>query len=476
MTAPLAPARIDGGAPEADQVEAARAAVRAKFKARQAEQAVRQAAQDEERKLRRARRAAKTEARRLRREESAERAADTAGAAGWLARRAAPVAGAAVPVVMVNATAFVGQFAFIKDHVPWILPGQILVAATFESVAVYLSWHAHVAMMKNDSSTRLKLGAQLFALIMGAMNYSHYASHWHPTVLAVGLGLMSLLSPSLWGIYSRRAARDKLMARGLVEEHAVRLGANRWTWHPFRSVQVMWRATWIGENDPKRAIALYEDARAERRASAVARQEARSVKDGAPGAVPAVARQAAPEVPAPVAQEAVPASGAPALPAAPAEEGAAVLARMGYSEEEIASMPIVGEPGSTAYMLPPGGPADVIPGTRLNGAEVRAIAALAAKPKLSASHPIDPERTAEVELHLAGLPADGLPAERTVSGMLCPGTGHNHRRQAAALIKARKDAGPDPLPAFVQRQRPLSAPAVIASPVDTLPGGKQANG
>lgn len=400
----------------------ARAAARAKFVARQARQAARQG-EDE------ARRAIRDENRELRRASRAARREDRADAASSAVRRAAPGVATAIPVAMVNATAFIGQFAYIREHVPWILPGQVLVAATFESVAVYVAWAAHVAMMKNDSSTRLKLGAQLFALIMGAMNYSHYSVHWHPTVLAVGMGLMSLLSPSLWGIYSRRAARDRLMERGLVEEHAVRLGANRWSWHPVRSVLVMWRATWVGENHPAAAIALYEEARQDRRArndarraaAEAARQDRRATAEAAKAA-PAPARQ-------PVAQP-----GAPALPA-----GA------------------------------PAGPQAPSPGTQVNGKTVRAVVPLTAAAVLGSSHPIDAGRVRALELYLASLPDDQLPSQRDAAAMLCD-QNHDHRRQAKPLIDARKAAGSSQLPG---RPRAAASPVQIASPVGTLPGGVQ---
>lgn len=185
---------------------------------------------------------------------------DSAKSSWWRA------GGAAVPVAMVNGTAFIGQFGFIRTHFRLVSPDlvtfnllcDILVALTFESIAVFLAWHAHIAMMKNDSASRLKMGAYIFALAMGAMNYSHYAAHWHPTVMAVGMALMSALSPWLWGIHSRRASRDALMEKGLIEEHAVRLGATRWTWHPLRSTRVTSWSTWHGVNDPKRAIARFE--------------------------------------------------------------------------------------------------------------------------------------------------------------------------------------------------------------------------
>jgi hypothetical protein len=159
---------------------------------------------------------------------------------GWLA---------AIPVILVNAVAFAGQLAFLRDHLPWPLAGQVLVAVTLESVAVYLAWQAHLALAADDSALRLRLAAYGFAAVIGVMNYSHWmAPGWRPTFAAVTFGLMSVSSPWLWSVHSRRVSRDA--------PHAVRLGATRWVWHPWRSATVMWHATWAGENDPAKAIAL----------------------------------------------------------------------------------------------------------------------------------------------------------------------------------------------------------------------------
>jgi hypothetical protein len=181
----------------------------------------------------------------------------------WLAtpaaRRAGRIVAAAVPVVLVNAVAFAGQLAFLRAHLPWPPIGQVAVALALESVAVYLAWHAHLAQVANDSALRLRLAAYAFALVIGAMNYSHYAAPgWRPTFAAVAVALCSAASPWLWGIHSRRVSRDRLMAAGLVEPHALRLGGTRWTWHPWRSARVMWFATWQGITDPAEALAAAE--------------------------------------------------------------------------------------------------------------------------------------------------------------------------------------------------------------------------
>ena len=166
---------------------------------------------------------------------------------GWLA---------AIPVALVNSVAFGAQLGFWRAHLPF-LAQAVLVALALESIAVYLAWLAHLALLADDAALRLRLAAYGVALLIGALNYSHFdGPGWRPTVPAVTFGMMSAISPWLWSAHSRRASRDALKARGLIEPHAVRLGATRWAWHPARSARVMWHATWEGETDPARAIAL----------------------------------------------------------------------------------------------------------------------------------------------------------------------------------------------------------------------------
>ena len=167
----------------------------------------------------------------------------------------------AAPVVLVNVVAFCGQLAFLRAHLPWVPAGQVLMAVTLEVIAVYLAWQAHLAQLANDSALRLRLAAYGFALLIAAMNYSHYAGPgWRPTFVAAAVALCSAASPWLWGVHTRRASRDRLMAAGLVEPHAVRLGGTRWAWHPYRSVRVMRAATWQGTTDPAAAItAVYPE-------------------------------------------------------------------------------------------------------------------------------------------------------------------------------------------------------------------------
>jgi len=165
---------------------------------------------------------------------------------GWLA---------AVPIVLVNAVATGAQLGFWRAHLT--AAQAVLVALALESIAIYLAWMSHLAQLADDSALRLRLAAYSFALVIGALNYSHFMlPGWRPTVAAVTFGLMSAVSPWLWSVHSRRVSRDALKADNQIEAHAVRLGATRWTWHPVLSYRVMRLATWEGENRPKPTIAL----------------------------------------------------------------------------------------------------------------------------------------------------------------------------------------------------------------------------
>ena len=168
---------------------------------------------------------------------------------------------AAVPIIIVNYVAFRAQLRFWQAQLG---PADaILLSVALESVAIYWAWLAHQALVADDSALRPKLAAYGIALIIGALNYSHYCKPgWKPTAAAVAFGGMSAISPWMWAAYSRRVSRPVLKLKKLIEDHAVRLGITRWFWHAYRCVRVTWTATWTGENRPAEAIALYEARRA----------------------------------------------------------------------------------------------------------------------------------------------------------------------------------------------------------------------
>ena len=163
----------------------------------------------------------------------------------------------AVPLVFVNGVAFTGQLAFLRTHLSWPVIGDVMFAVSLESVAIFLAYMAHAALIGNDSSTRLRLASYAFGIAIGLMNASHYMHNGRLTFAAIGLGLMSASSPFLWSVWSRRQSRDALIANDLIEGHAVRLGVNRWLWHPRKSFTVFRAATWEGEQNPIRAIETY---------------------------------------------------------------------------------------------------------------------------------------------------------------------------------------------------------------------------
>lgn len=347
-----------------------------------------------------------------------------------LVRAVTAAVAAAVPVALVNVTAFIGQFAFLHQHVPWHVPGQVLIAVAIESIAIYLSWHAHLATMANDSAMRLKLGAYSVALVVGAMNYSHYASHWRPTVMAVIMAMASALSPWLWGVHSRRASRDQLMERGLIEEHAVRLGATRWAWHAIRSFRVTYWATWHGENSPARAIAHFSG-----------RYGTADTPTPARHAEAAQLMVAVPDVVAP--------AGAPA-------------------------------PDVPAAILPGTRVSEVSPGTTINGepaAQLEGEASLKADATLNGGRPSQ-QKIDEVTEYLFGLSDDDVPSNREIARMLSDTS--DQRRLAKRLRDGRmasqapKEAAPAresiPDPAQSPNHR-ANGPQWIARPERYGPGG-----
>jgi hypothetical protein len=185
---------------------------------------------------------------------------------------------AALPIVMVNIVAVTGQFQWAREHLPtWDWYGQIVFAIALETIALTLAYHAHLAETENDSALGLKLASYGFGLLIGTLNFSHYSHEWQPNAVALVVGMMSSVSPVLWGIYSRRVSRNRLLANGLIDRHSIRLGMTRWVWHPIRSARVTYAATWNGETHVARAIDRYNREANERLAARAARKAAQEI-------------------------------------------------------------------------------------------------------------------------------------------------------------------------------------------------------
>lgn len=159
-------------------------------------------------------------------------------------RRYAETARTVGPLLLVNAAAVGGQLAYAYDQTPttWAAPVRaavaIGVAAAAESVALYVGWHAHDALLAgaHTTATRLRRASYAIALVMALVNYSHFADGLtKPTALAVILGVLSSLSPWLWGLHTRRAQHVQLLRRDLVDEAGATFSAARRRAFPVRS-------------------------------------------------------------------------------------------------------------------------------------------------------------------------------------------------------------------------------------------------
>lgn len=206
-----------------------------------------------------------------------------------------------VPLVLVNTTAVYGQGAWAYEH---LVPASVrtaslaasltlclLFAATVESVGIYLAYEAHAALMEDQSSALLRAGSYVVALIVGALNYAHFAGPgWRPNPLAVTFGLLSSLSPWLWAVRSRSLHRAALLARGLVDPRSVRFTLAQRLLYPLRSFGAYRLAVWNGVNNPAQARVDYDTYRAARRHRARAPEGATvlAAGRGRPGTAPPV--------------------------------------------------------------------------------------------------------------------------------------------------------------------------------------------
>jgi hypothetical protein len=176
-----------------------------------------------------------------------------------------------VPLLIVNAAAVYGQIAYAySDIAPadWS-PGyrlalSVLFAAAVESIAVYVGWHAHDALLSKATTTaaRLRRASYALAAAVAGINYAHFATeHMRPTAAAIAFGLLSLLSPWLWGLHTRRIEHVQLLDQGVIDCTGATFSADRIRAFPFRS----WAARrWSIDNnitDPAAAWRGYNSAR-----------------------------------------------------------------------------------------------------------------------------------------------------------------------------------------------------------------------
>ncbi len=157
-------------------------------------------------------------------------------------------------IVGVNLVAVAGQVTAFHEGFAWTLLSALAAAAVIESIAIYVGWHAHIALIEGDSVFRLRAASYGIAVIVGGLNYHHYAPDWLPTDKAVMFGLASLLSPWLWAIHSRHVHRRQLRAAGLIDPRAPKFSFLRWLLHHRETWRALKWAVRHGEQSPAVAI------------------------------------------------------------------------------------------------------------------------------------------------------------------------------------------------------------------------------
>lgn len=187
----------------------------------------------------------------------------------------ASVAKAVAPLVVVNGLAVYGQLAYALEHIAptaWPTAARVALsigfAAAVESVALYVGWHAHDALLLKAHGTArwLRRASFTIAALVGAMNYAHFAAPgMRPTAAACAFGLLSLLSPWMWGLHTRRQQHIQLLKERKVDETGAEFSGARRRAFPVRT----WQARrWSIDNnvsDPSAAWAGYKADRQVRR-------------------------------------------------------------------------------------------------------------------------------------------------------------------------------------------------------------------
>lgn len=187
----------------------------------------------------------------------------------------------AVPIVLANLAAVYGQAGWAWTHLideqlrtqhGWAAVSlSIVFAMAIESIGIYLSTMAHLALMADQSAGLLRLGSYSIGVLAGALNYWHFASPgFAPNAVAVTFAVFSAISPWLWSVYSRYLNRVRLTELGMVDKRLVKLSTARKILHPVKSWRVVRWAAWSGVTEPDAAVAGWERATGRRPAVAVA--------------------------------------------------------------------------------------------------------------------------------------------------------------------------------------------------------------
>lgn len=280
----------------AEDVETERARLMARADVRAHEMTVERAQKDAERQQRtEEKERERQEKARLRKEKRVERAefwaslAESAEKFGASLREKLTLV---LPLLFVNGFAVVGQAGFAHDRLHWQLLAAAGFAATLESIALYIGYHAHAALMAGDSATKLRLASYSVGAVIGGINYEHYAGpHGNPTAMAVIFGLLSLISPWLWAMHGRYKNRRRLEQLGLIDERAPHFSAAKWLHFPIQTFGALRYGIGHNVKDPAAAWDGYQRERAAGKARRrVERERRRMERDNRPEVRVTVAR------------------------------------------------------------------------------------------------------------------------------------------------------------------------------------------
>lgn len=262
-------------------------------------------------------------------------------------------------LLLVNLAAMWGQAGWALAHIvpagwDWraSLALALAFAAALELIGVFLAVSADEADERGMPSGGIRLGSYAQGVMSGLLNASHWG--WW-TAAAVAFGLMSTISPFLWGISAR-------IRRGTASAPSRRL------WHPRRWVKLVREMAWNGEADENAAVAATRTP---------ASPDTVTVKT-----VPTVFDKMAEDYERKLASYGANADGAPAV-VAPAER-----------KPRTARTPAAGEALSVAVerLQEGAAPKDVAADTGLSPAACRRYAAVIRTLAADPAAPIDPKR------------------------------------------------------------------------------------
>lgn len=156
------------------------------------------------------------------------------------------------------------------DYVRW---GVALgAAAAIESIALFVAWHAHDALLLKASATaaRLRRASYLIAAAVATINYWHFSDQWRPTAAAVVFAVFSASGPWLWGLHTRRIQHLQLLREGQADSTGAVFSAERWRAFPLRTYRARRFSIDHGITDPREAWETYRAEKATLPATLVA--------------------------------------------------------------------------------------------------------------------------------------------------------------------------------------------------------------